>query len=559
MFKTLISLIISLLLMSHISFEHVVYAQEWGDEEVDLSCKDVSNVCYNTPTDIAQYTKIMQNIINILKSIPAVEDTAWLGDDTITSKTIAEEVNFDSLMTEFNKTFFDWNGVFDDYHFLDAGSSTLKRDKDKINGIYSRLVETSIDILDKNLSKEIVPEEVYKRIDKELQKLWYIRLGKAWGADDYNMTRSKQNYSTLIKILIQLNQMYKQMYQEKFWTDSFEDLGSTTYDSYTSAGDTTADEIDNEKIRYLRDQVHELEVSQFVTAFDTIKNDSTPESEFVTIETDKLLGIVRNLENQYRCTHGKQNVCSDGTKNIREWFTDLYENEIKKDTNKSIDVIKTATSRLKGALFGGSDDDKAAAKQRKEALVAWYGANKDRPRSWATSLSQIGRQLANGVRSNIDKVTWRDGVKRSSQQAQNLDQWDGTVSHEENYKYTWTKEKEDFIASIKEEKEAEEVLPGAGLINNLNANQARIANYRVQKIRNTFDTYAVTKKNAWTNDLIYLDVQEMTKQAVWLSVNVHATANRLGDYDEKEKINYTLAKMCEEQCSNLPNKKCRLE
>gem|GEM_PF-5170573 len=57
--------------------------------------------------------------------------------------------------------------------------------------------------------------------------------------------------------------------------------------------------------------------------------------------------LIRELEHAYRCTHGRQNVCTDGTKEVRENYTDLNKEVLQKNSNKSRDVITTATSRLK--------------------------------------------------------------------------------------------------------------------------------------------------------------------------------------------------------------------
>lgn len=510
----------------------------------------------------------MNNILSIIDDVPSnVQEYVEYG--TVTDEVLAQKANTTNYLNEIAD-----NGgvvdcmIFDDYAFMNSASATLKRDADKIQNMYYTIADATT-LIEKQLLKKNVSKEVYDKIDKELQKLKYIRLARA--GDSYNMERAGKEYTTLIKLLSQINQVYATLYKETFYADIFEDLGSETFKSYTFPTDKTGEKIDDEKWNILFAWLTDFVWEMYVAPFGALQRDWSDASEYVTIDYEAFALMARELENGYRCTHGRQNVCNDGTKDIRESATVLNDTVLEWDGNASWQRIQDATSRLKWALFFGDPQDKKAMEERKQTLLEsrYGGAWVPSTRGPVTSLQALGTELLNGAKKSVDPLWfWSKDTtslfcdeinKRSNQQVAIPTQWTLDVTHEEKDIYTTSSSKKSALEGLASKWENR--LRDGGKItateNQLQQNQLRVLESKVNGIQWSFTRYAHTKQEERTKDLLYLDSKIMTKQAVWLSIYVHAAANRFWDYDKKGTINNSLALMCEAQCTNLQGKKCR--
>ena len=550
-----------------------VFAQDQdssSDKKYDLKCEEKTPACHQTPSEIKTYLEVMDAILKILASVPSKQDESKV--EHITTKTAWQKSNVTSFLNEVwfdiddaRETLLTRDGIFDDYKFMETASSTLKRDADKIQKMYFKILDIT-SLVEKKILFTNVSDDIYKKIDAELKKLTYIKLWKKW--DSYNMLTAQKEYATLVKLLSQINQVYAELYQEKFYSELFEDLWTETFKSYTFPTDKTEERVDDEKLNVLYEWIVDFTYSMYVAPFGELKKDNSQYSEYVAIDFEKFALMIWELEHQYRCTHGRQNTCSDGTSKIRESYKELNEKVLQADSKKSFQRIKEATSRLKWALFWWSAEDKKAAEQRKQALLesrywAWW---KPSTRSPMQSLQAFGRELLVWARKSVDPaVNYIDNFKkRSNQETSDITQWAWNLTHTEVERYEKTSSKEEALKAMNEKRENRlydwwKVLPAWS---QLQQNQFRTLENKIAAIQWSFTDYAILKQRERTSDLLYFDTKVMTKQAVGLSIFVHATANRFGDYDKdpestRTSINETLSKMCEAQCTNLSDKKCR--
>lgn len=547
------------------------------EKKYDLSCEEKTPACNDTPEQIKTYLQVIDNILKIIGQAPSnvAPDTI---DQEITSKTLAKRSNTSAFLNELWNTMYNKDWVFDNYTFMEWASSTIKRDADKILEMYYKILDVNT-LVEKQLLKKNVPKNIYSQIDAELKKLKFISLwSTAW---DYNLLRSDKEYTTLIKVLAQINQTYAKMFESTFYTEIYEELGTETFRSYVFPSDKSEEKIDTEKLNVVFECLTEIAYAQFVWPFEDLKKDWWESSEYVRIDFTQFGLLIRELEHAYRCTHGRQNVCTDGTKEVRENYTDLNKEVLQKNSNKSRDVITTATSRLKWTLFGANKEDKDAAKQRKQALLeSRYGAaGAPSTRGPVKSLTALWAELLEGGKKSLDPAVnliseftsssnrlncLENYSARSNQETSSSTQWDLAVTHDETDRYDTTSKKKNVLGQI-ESKREKRIRDGGKVLaseNQLQQNQLRILENKIARIEWVFTDYTQKKQKERTEDLVYLDSKIMTKQAVWLSIYVHAAANRLGDYDKDPNstivsVNDSLSKMCEAQCTNLSSKKCR--
>ena len=549
-----------------------VFAQD--SDGGDLSCNKTVSACNTTPDHILLYLEVMNTILWYIEEVePKWEPTKI---ESIIEETLGSKSNTTAFLNDVGETLFSYDGVFDDYRFLINTSSSLKRDKDKILQMYYKINNVTT-LIERQLLKDKVDQALYAKIDVQLKRLKYIQLWGVWDSWSlsYNLERQEETFTTLIKLLWRINQAYAQLYKNKFLTTYFENLWTETYKSYTFPGDDTPDRLTQEKLSLISSWTDDFIFDMYINPFPEIRRNPSDSTQYVAIDRNVFIKQIRDLENEYRCTHSRQNVCDDGTLWLRKSFTDLNYDTIQNDLERSTQFILDKTSQLKWVFFSKDEKDKAAAKERKTTLLegrywAWWTPNN---RPFGKTLLAIGEQFLEGSKQNIvDPVTdiWRwiaVGAKnfawmfkRSNTDVSSVNQGTKWSSHDAENAFASDAAKEKAIEiTANDDEDGRSTLSNK---NNLWENQFRVLETKLNRVSDTFLKYTQDKQRERTTDMIYLDTKVMTKQAVWLSIYVHAAANRLWDYNTDPQswiktINETLTKMCEEQCTNLSDKKCR--
>ncbi len=543
------------------------------DKQYNLECGDKTPACNDTPEQIKLYLSTMDAILKIIDEVPSERDendTKEKDFKRVTDSAFSKRLNLSSFISDASDTLFNWWWVFDDYRAMEKWSSTFKRDAQKLQDMNFKILDITV-LEQKQLLKKNIPKDIYEKINKELKKIKYITFWETGGS--YNMEVAWEKYETLIILLSQINKMYSELYQLQFQSNIFKNLSSSWFLSYVYPWDTTKDKIDLESLWLLANWMRDFLSKVFVRPFEDIRNNVKQESEYVTIDHKEFLLLVRELENAYRCTHWKQNVCDDWTKKTRDKFKELFTETLQNDSEKSWHRIQDATSRLKWALFWWSVEDKKAAEERKQSLLEWrYWAWWKPSERWPIqSLKAFGAQLLEGARNSVDPAKKYFNKEESyseqtnwSQQVSTATQWDASIYHENEDKYSGSSKKKDALDWVLAGTE-NKIYDSWKIIqteNQLQQNQLRVLENKVKTIVGSFDKYAWIKQRQYERDLLYLDTKTMTKQAVWLSIYVHAAANRFWDYDKDPESKYvssndSLSKMCEAQCTNLWSKKCR--
>ena len=572
--KRLINYLLILLFFLH-PLWWISFAQE--DSALDMSCEQVTPACNQSPDHINLYLDVMDKILLLIDA--EADKVTPEATGLLSQQILWQKSNTSSFLNEVGNTLFSYDWVFDDYRFLDTWSATLKRDKKKIQDMYFKILSIN-KLLDKQLTKKTPPKTLYESIDAQLQRLEYLKLWK--GSETYNMERSSQTYSALIKLLTRINQTYAELYELKFITSQFEDLGTEKFKSYIFPGDQSEKNIDDEKLKKIFERATRFAYNMYVNPFDVLRRDWNDSTEFVDIDYSKFILMVRELENQYRCTHGRQNVCSDGTLGLRENFKELNEKTLQRDLRTSFQLIKEKTQQLKWIFSSPDSADRDAYTQRKKALKQsrYWASGKPNERWFVQTLIVTWEQFLDGTKANIvDPVV--DIAKTTASSAKNFgwmfakksnvdvpssEQWALDANHEAANRFESKQSKEAVLDKIQEEREQKNRLnqwtENLTLTNDLQQNQYRVLDTKIKNIHSAFEKYTVDKQKERVNDMIYQDTKSITKQTVTLSLYVHAAANRFGDYDKDSQstaktINETLTKMCEAQCTNLSDKKCR--
>ncbi len=554
----------------------IVFAQEEA-EALDMSCNDVTPACNQSPEHLTVYLDVMDKILLLIDA--EADKTVVEPSGTSSQQALGQKANTSSFLNEVGNTLFSYDGVFDDYRFLNTASVTLKRDKRKIQDMYFRILDIQ-KLLNKEMTKKTIPKTLYDSIDAQLQKLEYIKLWK-W-TETYNMERSSQTYATLIKLLSRINQAYAELFELKFISNQFEDLGTEKFKSYIFPWDQSEKDIDDEKLKKIFERTTRYVYNMYVNPFDVLRKDRNNSTEFVDIDYSKFILMVRELENAYRCTHGTQNVCSDWTLGLRENFKELNEKTLQRDLRTSWQLIKEKTQQLKWIFSSPDSADRDAYKQRKEALKQsrYWASGRPNERWFVQTLLVTWKQFLDWTKANIiDPVV--DIAKTTGSAAKNFgwlfaknsnadvpssSQWTLDANHEAANRFGSKEAKESVLEKIEEEREQKNKLnqwtENLTLTNDLQQNQYRVLDSKIKNIHSVFEKFTVDKQKERVNDMIYQDTKWITKQAVTLSLYVHAAANRFGDYDKDSQstaktINETLTKMCEAQCTNLSDKKCR--
>jgi len=120
-----------------------------------------------------------------------------------------------------------FSDLFQDFKLLQS-SEAIKRDRQKLTDINTRLAELPKSlVLDKRRGDESITSSVLdlKAIDAELKKLKFIDLAYSGIGDTYNLYNN--TYSDFVKLLIQLNNFYKELYQLNFYQKSYSTIDET--------------------------------------------------------------------------------------------------------------------------------------------------------------------------------------------------------------------------------------------------------------------------------------------------------------------------------------------
>lgn len=520
-----------------------VYAQ------VDITCQTTPKTCYQAPDEIQNYLSVMDDIIDIVDGIESIKNDKNKWINRITTETEAEKRLISSIITEVIWDTNQFADIFQDFKWLQS-SQSLKRDRQKLTDLNSRLVRLSQSLtLDKRRSWESISSAVLdlKKVDDELKKLKYISLAKSGSDDTYNLYNN--TYSDLIKLLVQINNFYKTLYSLNFYQQA-----------YSTIDETSSADVENDNIATISDDQKKLTKRIYEDAFDDIKDNISPATIHVSIDKNILYQEVQKIENAYRCASGKKNICDDGLQEAQEKNKILDTQRIKNDSNRAVQVIKGANSRLRWALFSKDKKDQELLEKRQESLDQsqrwrWWPPEKWFPafiRGPAQSIGAFVWQLWKEFWATTDPIKESVFTVKTAFEQYKAIWWAAEMNNEKNKDKEWAEKA--IAAKIANQPKPE---LGAEDISRLDQSLLEYLDLAEKNFWNTFQRYIIDTSNSVQKDLLHENVAMATKQMVAVSTKVHAAANLLWDYDKQDTINNNMSLMCENQCTNLRDKKCK--
>ena len=541
-----------------------VFCFEWALWVV--AQEEPCDACNSTPSFIDDYISVAYDL---QKALPVTticgnwDFLKWTGWFSLWALTQWLRSNMTSYVTKViwwdNRL---WN-VFWNYKML-WRSRAVVRDWNKLLEIDAQIAKLGCWVVKQELLFESPPLAIYKTIDTSLAKLEYLELGKSWNTS-YNMMNNGKNYGDVVLLLRQMNQYYKKLFHNKFYTQQLETVWTDQKRSYWMAQDLLDDKQENEHLRNLQTSLWTLEKRLYGSALNI--DSEAKSNKYVYIDDQKLAALVREAEIAYRCADGKTNQCPDGTKWIRDKNRELISDHTKHDRKRSLDTFKIATNRLKWILVESDTDAVKAAQQRKDDLLTWFRwkrVSTEKRFEWllawpASSISQFASQLWKWFRSrSIDPIQdfWNDATSSVEPSDTSISEPHKRIESTDYKDDEYRKAQTEKIADAHDERD--EIIWWTD--NQLQINQNTSTEMRIQKdeIRRIFSVYLKDRANSVEKELSHFNTRETTSTYAWVSMLVHKSANMFWDYDkQKESINSTLLQMCYSQCEWLEQKKCR--
>lgn len=516
--------------------------------QVDLTCHTTPKTCYEAPEEIQTYLEVMNKIISIVDNIEWVKknEKSWVS--RITTETEAERNLVWSIATEVLTNTSQFGDTFQDFKSLQY-SEAIKRDRQKLTELNARLVESIQKLtLNKRRSGETISKNILdlEKIDDEIKKLKYLSLAQSGKQETYNLYNN--TYSDLIQLLIQINNSYKELYYVNFYQQA-----------YVAIDESSSIITEDDNVGAISEAQEQLTNRIYEDAFEDIRDNTSDATRHVIVNKVVLYQEIKKIENAYRCASGKKNVCDDGLEKSQEKNKVLDTQRIKKDGNKAVQIIKEANSRLRWALFSKDKGDQELLKKREESLDksqrwTWWP-----PEKWFPAFIRGPSKKISAYISELWKEFWAttDPLQEFSSNIKTADEGFGEKPlDQQNTESVKDKEGvEDANAKKREDQPKEELWKSSA--SRLDQSLIEYQNDAERKFKDSMQKYVIQTSDDMHTDLLHENVAMATKQMVAVSTKVHAAANKLWDYDKQDTINNNMSIMCENQCTNLKDKKCK--
>jgi hypothetical protein len=466
--------------------------------------------------------------------------------------------------------------VFDAFSYL-FSSKAIMRDSVIFDEIEREIQKKAIAMSVARSYYRPIAKGKLDQIDALLKQLGYIKLWKSTtNAERYNFQVTWKHNGAMLGKFYLINEIYRDLYANRFYTEYFADIGSLEYVSTSNPKDQFQPLLENESTVQVVQLLLNFVNDRWYRGVDNGRK-SAAENTF-KIDYLQFVLHVRSIETEYRCARGKKNVC-DGWPEVRRTWWETMQSNWAIGVALSKNTFLDAMARLKGELWwSASSDEKAAAQQRKQALLRsqwwpraqefdynakWTKINKENttqgnmlslPPMMKTVLELVLRKSR--LWQTLDNNSVASNVEERVTPSSNVEEWVWTRLLQEQY--TTTSQRSDYLTKIINEYSKSTMIQPllqADVPLILSANTRKNAEEMVLSMQTTL--FSVMELQAELQlDAITTDATQVTHLFPQLSMYVYKWSQIIGNKTSDASIVKYLWIVCEEQCSTLRNKKC---
>ena len=543
----------------------------WSFFGVLAEDEEPCEACDESPKLVQDYFDMMDALIELLPTTPKEKSksVSWssIARETGTAKSAVEYSQKDIIppyIPFLESVFID----IDMYFEMEA----IQRDYEKTMKISDTLAEQVGKMVDAKRHVDVVPHEVWEKLDKELKKIWIFSLQKD-SSGKYAFEDDKKTYAVFANFLWRLHQLYQESYRQKRWRKYLKNVGKWFEQTDEKSRAKAIQSIRDEKVT-----IFVQELRKYIKFFLwKSQNDTEQVTDFFLYIDRELLPYplyVWQVHDEYRCTMWlATNKCNQTRQEVRKNMSYLKKKRWA-DAKRAWNTFISARGRLKWVFGLWSAEDKKAAKQRQQSLLHsyWWREVSDRDKWWNIVSLWLNwspttvKWLVQGV-----KNTWKNMSDNAKSRASSI-----------SSKVKWTLKslspkplpKQSFdmweTKTIDAKQAVLESLEG-DIKERERFQQLYLRNYEKEKewkteiwhMKNAF--YDVLKlQDEMQVDNVFIDVRRVTQQFPALSAMVYKNIDIIWDKNDQKKnkdaLYNAMGKLCaEKQCTNLEGKKCWAE
>lgn len=527
--------------------------------------------CNEPPELVQDYFDMMDVLIALIPTTPnkPSKSISWssIWRETRTAASATEYAQEEIISPDI--PFLDTVFVDIDMYFE---MEVMQRDYEKTMKIRDKLAEQIGKMVDARRHTDIVPHDVWEKLDKELKKMWFFFLKKD-NNGKYAFENDKKTYAVFANFLWRLHQLYQESYKQKRWRKYLKNVGKWFEQTDEKSREKAIKSIRDEKITLFIQ-----EVRKYIKFFLSKSENNTEQITdfFLYIDHDYMPYIlyVREIHDKYRCTMWlATNKCNETWQQARKDISYLKKKRWS-DAKKAWNTFVSARWRLKWVFGLWNAQDKTAAKQRQQALLhsyRWKEVSDEHKRwhivsfglNWSPVTAQWLSQWLKDVWKNMSDSTKTTVSSISHKVKWTLKSLSAKPLPKKSFDMWETKTidaKKAVLESLKDDIEARERFQQLYL---RNQEQEKEWKAEISHMQNAFYDVLALQDEIQT-DNVFIDVRRVTQQFPTLSAMVYKNIDIIGDKNDNNKdqdgLYNAMGKVClEKQCTNLEGKKCRAE
>ena len=419
-----------------------------------------------------------------------------------------------------------------------------------------------------------VPNSVLTKIDNELKTLKYLELWTIW--EDFVMLRYWANYEDIARLLWQLNSLYKDIHAKSWYHNQFKDTRKWTLQAALDDPVEALSHPVNELIGMVWTDLDKTTDKYLLPLSEGKAWESLERIKFVDNKY-KFQAAIRQIQADYSCSYWVKNLCEKSwrgkmAEKSRAEVKDVYQT----DWWNAINTFKVAFSRLKWTLFKWANkEDKAAAQQRENQLLnsTYWRDIPSYKKRWQLDWDQLDDEW-NVVETPIDWwwLKWMI-IRRFKNKIIDVtltqDPSRAMIeSAQHSTKETNGETKANWIATTEEEKEAR-IKEVASDIEDNNKRKWTTESLDTRSIlqQSSVDREIISFRTTMENmyqfqkeleeKSVLVDSIEFTKQFPKLSSAIYTSEKYIWNKDTPGMMYHSMWNVCEIQCWDNVQWKCR--